>query len=135
MATDEELGSDISCIDDLDPNLTLVVGRVAHMQAVVRSVSTPSRSLFYDPDYGYDARRRLHAAGGDLVVAQKIEQQALRDERTRDVSAAVEFIRNPTAQDDVADQLNIDIQLEDDEGPFDFTLQVTDVSVAVLAEN
>ena len=84
------LGSDFSCIDDLDADLSLASAEVAHAQAIARRLITDRGGLFYDRSYGLNLRRYLNAAVSDLgTLAAQIEREALSDERTDTAQATV----------------------------------------------
>jgi len=134
-----DLGSDFYCIDDLDPNLSVVEDRVCLAHAAVRHVSTPSFGLFYDGNYGYDIREELGKPQGpaNRISAHRIETEILKDERVNNVAATVEFVDVATAPDEANDELTMDIWLQDDDGPFELVAAVSDdgITVEILQDN
>lgn len=82
MAAD--YGSDFSCVDDLDANLTAVSGGTCLLQAVARRWICPPGGLWYDADYGYGLLRHLNASNPRLrAIAAGMIAEALKDERVR----------------------------------------------------
>lgn len=124
----KEYGLDISCVDDIDPSLSLVSGSEGLMQAVARRWMTRAGELFYDPDYGTD----IHDWIGTMVVAGRIEArleaEALKDERVRSCSVAVEFV--PEEKRFKVKAVVTGNDLDD----YRFTLAVSDVTVELLNE-
>ena len=122
------LGSDFSCVDDLDANLTPVEGRLALAQAVARRLITPTGGLFSASDYGDDVRRYLNNPNPstELRIAATAEGEAEKDERIDRADA------NATL---VGDQLDLVLKLTDGDGPFTFTLSINDLTAKLLLEN
>ena len=121
------LGSDFSCLEDLDANLTPVSSRFALAQASGRRLITPTGGLFYASDYGDDVRRYLNsqAPSTPLRAAATAEGECEKDERVNrcDVTAT-----------QVGNALALQVSLTDDEGPFDFTLNINSLSAELLIE-
>jgi hypothetical protein len=135
MATNATLGSDFSCVDDIDANLTVVSGARCLGEAAARRIGTPRGGLFYDKDYGYDMRNQLHRVPLPRNAAAQGEAEVLKDERVRDVRMAVEWIpSNEARSDQVPDSLSIELHLQTALGPFDYTLDIDDLTGAVLTE-
>jgi len=131
MAIDFEnpLGVDFSGLEDIDANLTLVDGRLGFAQAIYRRLTTPRGRLFYDPEYGIDIRDFLKQSGFSATQnARIIEAECLKDERTLNVAADVQF-------DELSEVLTIDIQLEDSAGPFELTIRADALTVELIFEN
>lgn len=122
------LGSDFSCVEDLDPNLTPVEGRLGLAQACARRLITPTGGLFYAGDYGDDIRRFLNSITNStpLRIAATAEGECEKDERVNRADASVEIS---------GDRLNLEVRLTDDSGPFTFTLSVDDLTAELLLEN
>ena len=81
-------GSDISCSDDIDPNLTELDGvedaRLILAQAIVRRLDCPRGALPDDPNYGIDLRADLNRGLTDTELssrAGKIRGEVLKDDR------------------------------------------------------
>ena len=123
-----ELGSDFSCVEDLDPNLTQVSGRLGLAQAVARRLITPTGGLFYASDYGDDVRRYLNNANPSttLRIAATAEGECEKDERVdrADADATLEL----------GVSLDLQVSLTDGDGPFTFTLSVDDLTASLLVE-
>jgi hypothetical protein len=124
-----DLGTDVSCVEDLDPTFRLVTGREALAQALARRLSTKSGALALlgdDPDYGDDLRELV---GEDLgaralfEIAARAEREALKDERIRSTTATATL---------AGGVLVLTLALSDADGPFRLTLAVSEVSVTVL---
>jgi len=131
-----DYGSDISCVDDVDASLTSVDGETCFGQALARRISTPRRGLFYDFDYGIDARRYMNRAHHPKVTSQAVEQECLKDERTDEIRAEVEHI-TPESEDqtDPPGTLRIELKVEGSEGPFNLTVGIDDLSVELIEES
>lgn len=129
-----DLGSDISCVTDIDPMLTSVDGREALGQAIARRLGTPRGGLFYDANYGTDLRSFLNAHVTAERVAQAVEAEALKDERVRSASARITFVDagSPGATAETLGSMEIELTLVDAAGPFVLTLLVGSVTVALL---
>ena len=128
---DDPLGVDFSCIDDIDPSLTLVDGREGLAQSVARSISTPRGGLFYDSNYGSDVRGRINRPVDDTITGRLVEAEAIKDERVADVAANVTFV-------EATGDLTISITLEDEAGPFDLVNTISPtgtITVALLNES
>lgn len=84
------LGTDFSCIEDLDADLSVVSGPEAHAQAIARRLITDRGGLFYDRSYGRNLKRYLNASVSDIGTLQaQIEREALEDGRTDTARATV----------------------------------------------
>lgn len=126
---DADLGSDFSAVTDVDPNLRRVKGRFALAQAIARRLTTPSGLKFYDLNYGFDVRAFVNAPAQQFRVERGVEIEALKDERVLAADATVTFIT-----EDDPPRLTIGLTLTDDDGPFDLTLNVDELSVELLRE-
>lgn len=84
------LGTDFSCIEDLDADLSLVSAEEGHAQAIARRLITDRAGLFYARSYGRNLKRYLNATVSDVGTLQaQIEREALEDERTLTAKAEV----------------------------------------------
>ncbi len=127
MATD--YGSDIHCIDDIDPSFSVVTGRLAVAQALARRLGTPRGGLFYDPEYGFDLRQFANAGFNQALsfqISAGIEAECVKDERVRSASASVTY-------DAQTERLTTAVDGISDAGPFRLVLSVSSVTVEVLA--
>jgi len=124
-----DLGTDISCWPDLDPNGVLVSGRTALAQALARRLTTPRGGLFYDTNYGTDLRLYLNEGmtrDAQSRVKAAVEAECRKDERVSSCAADVVF--NAAAQ-----SLRISIAVNPGDGPFSLVLDVTKLTLALLA--
>lgn len=120
-----QLGLDVLCLADLDPQLQLVGGRALLAQDLAHRFETPAGGLFYDDSYGYDLRALLNAALDEATVpaiAAAVEAQCLLDERVEAVRADVTLYRAES-------RLRVAIAVECAAGPFSFSLLVDELSL------
>lgn len=119
----DPLGTDISCVDDVDPNLTPVSGRLALAQAIARRWITDPGELFYAPDYGAGLRSYLNAAiDSPGAIAARLEAEARKDERVEACKVDVTFAQ---------ERLEIVGRINDAQGPFTFTFQLTSATTVL----
>ncbi len=120
-----DLGSDFNLLADLDANLSTVSEAECLIQALCRRLQTPRGGLWYDLEYGSDIRQFVNAQNVQaFAVEQTVENECLKDERVQTVSATV------TRADDGA--LTISVSVEAADGPFEFTLLVSALTVELL---
>lgn len=122
----DDLGIDLSGVDDLTPSLKTTSGRRGLIEAIARRMITPRGGLFYDESYGYDLRQFLNgitAAPG--AISSNVVAEAEKDERVEQASAVATFI---------GDRLNVKIAIADGGGPFTFVLSVSKVTVEILTQ-
>lgn len=126
------LGTDLSCISDLDPMMVETAGRLGLAQALVRRLQTPTGGLIDDSNYGYDLAGELNndIGPGDVSRAQtRVVSECLKDERVK--SAQCNIIVQP-AVGATGQSLIVTITITDNAGPFRLTLSVSNVTVALL---
>lgn len=126
MSTTPDFGDSLSCIYDLDPTFFVVSGFTALGQAIARRLLTPRGQLIDDPNYGYDLSQFIDADVGpyDLPRIQTFAQQeVLKDERI--LSATVTMTLN-------SGNLLIQVNLVSNAGPFQLTLNVSNVTAPLL---
>ena len=126
------LGTDFSCVDDLDPNLSSIDGRIGLGQAAARRISTARTTLFYDNEYGTDVRSQLNERHREEITAQAVEAEVLKDERVQDVEATITFVEVPQSADETDGDLRIELLLTDASGPFQLTISVSGLTVTLL---
>lgn len=120
-----DLGSDFAGVDDLDANLSIVTGRRCLIENLARRLVTEKTGMLDDPTYG----EPLHDIVGDVFdpieYAQKVERQFLDDERVEaaSVSATYDIATRSAMLNGVVD---------DGDGPFDFVIAVSDLTVEIL---
>lgn len=123
------LGSDISGVEDLDPNLTFLEGeeeeKLAFTQAIARRFVTPQGGLWYKPTYGLDLRSFLADTIRPEIVEAAISAQARLDERCVNCSATI------TVQEDGNWKVDI-FPVTEDGQEYQFTFLVTTEKVSLL---
>lgn len=113
-----DLGTDLSCVFDLDPTMREVSGRTCLAQAMARRLTTPRGRLIYDPQYGTDLNAYLLAdvGPGDIAkIGAAVQAECLKDERVLACTASVVFLNSV---------LIVTITLTDAQGPFTLTFQL-----------
>jgi phage baseplate assembly protein W len=128
MATD--FGTDVLCFPGLDETFSLASGGRVVAEALARRLSTPRGSLPFHPDYGLDVRAWLNdAISQDLLYRLKAsaERECEQDERVEAVEVAVTYVQATQA-------LRLRVTATTAQGPFRFTLSVSQVSIDLLAE-
>lgn len=124
---------------DLMVGLPTQTGRRLLLEDLVRRFETPEGFLAqlvdgeypWDPlgeDYGYDLRALIGAKiRNTSVIENRIVAECLKDDRVVGASASVTLVQ--------PDRLEIVIRVEDGDGPFEFTIEVTELTVeAFLGE-
>lgn len=121
-----DLGSDFSGILDIDSALTVVEGERCFAEGLARRLTTPAGRMLGDPDYGHDLRQYINAAINNTShVSLAGENECLKDERTEGVTAEV------TLESSVQ-ELSADIKVKVSDDEFEFTLNVTETTAAIL---
>jgi hypothetical protein len=124
-----EVGIDIDCVTDIDPQLSLAYGIRNLGNALLRRLITPRGSLLYDPDYGLDLRAYLNAGLSDGEVtglAGAVALELEKDERVASAEASMTFIRQAGA-------LRIRCKVDTvDLGSMTMLLQIGQVTATVL---
>lgn len=87
-------GSDLSCLDDLDEDMTDLApdDPLAIAQAAYRRITTPRGTLEDDPDYGIDVVEDLSKASSEeerRSLAGRIRSEISKDERVASVVVTV----------------------------------------------
>jgi len=125
----DSLGSDFSCVTDLDVNLAVVSGRTALAQALCRRLMTRRAGLWYAPNYGTDLRQFLNTAPVQTsIVEQAAENECLKDERVEDISATAEHL-------EARQTIQLKLRITEAGGTFDLTVLVSALTVELLQEN
>lgn len=120
------LGTDFHCVEDIDFNLSTVSGRRGLAESIVRRLQVRLGDLFYDPDYGTEVIGNIGSASDILRrLEQAVESEALKDERVERIRTTATYVRE-------TETMNIEIRLTDENGPFDFTISVDQLSVELL---
>ena len=128
-------GVETWCLDHL------ITGRYARgvnvvLQALYGRLVTPRGTLRGGEEeaaYGFDVSAYVGAVGYDTAVLSlpgAVRSELLKDDRVAEIT--VEAIKTTDADGLIAIELAIHAELADESADFDFTLVVTDVSVAFL---
>jgi hypothetical protein len=127
--SEDPLGYDVSCVEDIDPKAREVEGEEMMAQAWARRLGTSRGSLGDDdPDYGLDLLDVLHkkmTAAEIAAIPGQIRAELLKDDRTLDV--VVKLTRFTPDQ-----LLECELDGTTAAGPFRRTLAVTPGNVALL---
>lgn len=119
----EQHGYDFSGVDDIDFNLSLVSGRRALAESILRRLSTRRGTLLDDPSYGDDMRLLIGKPVDESEIEQRVLAQAFADERVRDAQAVVSLL---------GEDISIQLTIFDREGPFQFVVAISRVTVDLL---
>jgi hypothetical protein len=123
-----DYGTDVACVDDLDPMFEEITGRRVLIQALLCRFQTPRGGLFYDANYGLDLRSYLGEGftTADLKLVQtEIAAECLKDERVAAATAVV-------VMDASQGTMSVTVQIRDATGPFTMVLTVDHVTVTLL---
>jgi len=128
--SEDPLGYDVSCVDDIDPQAREVEGEEMMAQAWARRLTTARGSLEDDdPDYGTDMfdilHRKMTKAEIEALPGQ-IRGELTKDERTEDVTVKV-------LRFDADQRLEVEMDGETAAGPFRRTLVLTPESASLVA--
>lgn len=118
-----DYGTTFACATDFTPQMSTVSGLRAVAEAVARRLQTDRGALWYDLDYGTNITRFVNAAVPLSSIETMVENEAIKDERVNDCTCEA-------TQIDMS--LSLRIQLEADEGPFEFVLSVSELTVSIL---
>lgn len=124
-----DFGQDVSCLNDLDPSLSLVNGTQLLGQDLLHRLTTARGSLQYDLDYGYDTRTLLNASiTPQFLTASQgyIQAECLKDQRVQQCAAALVFTFNNS-------RLTIAINITTAAGPFALVLSVSAVTAQLIS--
>lgn len=122
------LGSDLSCVQDIDPGGLEVSEKLCLVQAIARRLMTPRGRLIDDSNYGYDLSQWLGADIGPAELAQIrtfAQAECLKDERVQSVTITVTFQA-------AVNILLVQVALVAAQGPFQFVLAVSQLSTQIL---
>jgi hypothetical protein len=124
----DPLGVDVSCYPGLDPGGALVSGIVALSQRIARRLTTPRGAWFWAPNECTDVRAYLNEGMGPDALSRikgDIEREALREEAVATANADVSFNAQSMT-------LTIHLTGTTKAGPFQFVMNVTAVTLAIL---
>lgn len=123
-----DLGTDLSCLDDLPEDCHVVSGRRCFIEAIYRRLITPRGRLLDDPNYGEDVAAWLNddMSPADIGALQSaVQAECLKDERCLSAVTAAAL--------DIEGVLTLNIALTDADGPFRLVLEVSAVTTKILA--
>lgn len=115
---------DIDCVSDIKPHLPTASGRLALAQALARRLQTPRGKAPWWPNYGTDVQQFVLAKVRPSIISAAVRAECLKDERVESVDLTVSVDGNAT---------RLDIQVTDAEGPFTFTLSITEAAASLIA--
>ena len=117
------LASDFSGCEDLDPALREVSGRRALAEAIIRRLTTGTGQLQDHPAYGFNVTELIGTSLSNPRIRQGVLGQVLQEEEVE--YATVNVSRNLGA-------VTIEIVVTDGDGPFDLTINVSDLNVEAI---
>lgn len=120
------LGSDLSCITDIDPAGAEVSEKMLLAQALARRLTTPRGRLIDDANYGYDLNQWLNADVGPAELAQiqsQAQAECLKDERVQSATVTVTFLGGV---------MLVAVALVSSLGPFQLVLSVSALTTQLL---
>lgn len=124
-------GLDLSCVQDLDPHMTVTQGNRLVAEAIARRLLTPKGGLIDDPNYGFDLVGAINSdiSQADLGrIAAGINQEAQKDQRVFQANTQVTNVGTGPLLN-----LNITIALQTQQGPFTLVLTADQVTVSILS--
>lgn len=128
MTSQDDLGIDIKCTDDLDPYLSTLNGPLNVAWALAWRMRTPRGGLFYALDYGKSLAIFCHGEI-DRSTLQScrtgLESEARKDPRVKSASAKVTW--NPATR-----TLRTQIEGRSSAGPWSLVASVSAASVDLL---
>lgn len=121
-----DYGHDLSCVEDLDDEMTEIDGRMVLGQAIARRLITPRGGLIDDPNYGTDVRGYLNDDVDNATIqrlASEIAAEAIKDEQVLSATATVSVL---------AGVMTVAVAVVDAAGPFKLVLAIDAVDVTIL---
>lgn len=117
----------IAGVHSPDYAMSRIYGQRAHIEALLRRLSTPAGGLLAAPTYGYDLRGAVGASvGAEFAISQRVREQCLADERTADAAVATTT---------TAGVLAVTISVQSSDGPFDLIISGADeLTVAIITQ-
>jgi hypothetical protein len=120
-------GTDVSVFSG-DLSFTPVTGFQNLAQAILRRWQTPRGGLFYDPNYGTDARDWVNAIvnpGDQARLAGMLEDEAEKDERVQQCTAQTSFAA-------ATNGFQINATILSSAGPFSLVANVSQMGIQLL---
>ena len=125
MAVNTDFGSDLSCVQYLDPRCIVVTGRLLLAEAIVRRWITPRGELIDDPNYGTDITAYINddVTPRDIATLKSaMAQEAEKDERVNSCDIDVQTPPQGTGV------YIITALVHDNDGPFQLVISVDTLS-------
>lgn len=123
--TDIANTSDIDCLEDMKPHMPMVSGRTALLQRLARRLITPRGKFIFWPNFGTDLRRFLLTKTSPGAIAQAAKKECVKDEQVEQCLVTAQLT-------DSGRMLVLDIEIEDADGPFTFTLTIDDAALNLV---
>lgn len=126
-----EFGADISTFPDLDVKGTQISDTRSVVECSLRRLITPTGSIPYDTDFGYDLRDLLNddLTDSDLLRhASRVELEIEKDERVRSASATIAW--DPVRPFTLV--VRVTATLIDDR-TFNFTAAISQIDASILS--
>jgi len=117
---------DVYCVTDLSPDMPEVSGRVALAHRLARRLQTERGRIPWWPNDGTDLRKFLLAKAAPSRIAAAAEQECLLDEQVEDAQADAQLSSD-------GKECSLTIVVTEAEGPFTFTLSITDAALTLVA--
>jgi hypothetical protein len=125
MANPSALGSDISGVDDLDFALSVVSGRLALAQSILRRITSPRGSLLGSPAYGYSMFDTIGSSVPASVVEQRVLEQVLAEQEVEDARVTASLVNGV---------LTVTIAVVDGDGPFTLTVSASELTAQAMID-
>lgn len=125
---DDDYGTELSCVTDIDRASRMVSGFTVVAEAVARRLSTPRGRLIGDPNYGFDLTQYVNAdmsPRDSAGLRAGVEAECLKDERIAGAKASAVL--------DTQGVLIVTIAIELSTESFTLVIAASDVSVAILS--
>ncbi len=127
-----DYGQDTWCEGDFRPDMPLVSGRKLLAQALRNRLETAEGTLAWmgiegSENFGYDLRALVNTKQRDLRgITGRIVSEVQKDDRVDSATCTAEWTEE--------NAILIDIEVDDGDGPFPFTLLVTSLTVELLTK-
>lgn len=117
--------TDVWCLDDFLPHMPEIRGRTALAHRLARRWTCPRGRIPWLPNHGTDLRQFMLTHASPSAIAQAAKAEALKDEQVEDIQIAVEVL-------DSGRQLELRPEVTDADGPFTFTLTITEATLTLI---
>lgn len=109
---------------DLRRNMPLVRGGAALLQRLQWRFETQRGKIPFWKDDGDDLRRFINSEDPPVVIANAAATEALKDEQVEAVHTEAQRLADGTVE--------ISLEIESAEGPFEFTMTITQAAVSLV---